>query len=83
MLRTYDAAVDWFILRGSSYERLEPSGGVYRSEAFPGLWLDSAALLQGDLAQILKVLQQGLSTPEHAAFVSKLREAASKTPPRA
>lgn len=36
---------------------------------FPGLDLAVEALLAGDLAEVLAVLQQGLQTPEHAAFV--------------
>src|SRR5690606_8186114 len=39
--RVDDAAFDWFMLRGGSYERMpEPADGVLRSERFPGLWLD-------------------------------------------
>jgi Putative restriction endonuclease len=49
-----------------------PADAVYRSAAFPGLWLDAAALLAGDLARVLAVLQQGIQSPEHAAFVQQL-----------
>ena len=49
-----------------------PDDGVYRSAMFPGLWLDAAALLSGDLARVLAVLQQGIGSPEHAAFVKRL-----------
>lgn len=34
------------------------------SQVFPGLWLDKSALLAGNLAKVLEVLQQGLSTTE-------------------
>jgi hypothetical protein len=49
-----------------------------RSETFPGLRLDPAALLRGDLATVLETLRRGLDTPEHAAFVEKLRAAATR-----
>jgi len=49
-----------------------PADGIYRSAVFPGLWLDAAALLAGDLARVLAVLQQGISSPEHDAFVKRL-----------
>jgi Uma2 family endonuclease len=49
------------------------SDGIYRSASFPGLWLDGAALLAGDLARVLAVLQQGLQSPEHAEFVKQLQ----------
>jgi hypothetical protein len=46
--------------------------GLYRSTAFPGLWLDPRALLQGDTKRLRAVLDIGLATPEHAAFVARL-----------
>jgi len=71
--RVWDRAIDWFVLREDLYERLAPNaGGQYQSRVFPGLWLDPAALLRGDLAQVLAVLQQGLASSEHAEFVSRL-----------
>jgi len=67
--RTYDNALDWFILRHGRYESLSPGpDGIYRSEAFPGLWL-----LRGDMMTMTRVAQQGLQSPEHAAFVQRLR----------
>jgi len=74
--RVWDRAIDWFVLREGHFERLAPdSAGYYRSEVFPGLWLDAAALIRGDLARVLAVLQEGLSSPEHAQFVDRLRAA--------
>jgi len=35
-------------------------------------WLDPAALLRGDLATVLTVVQRGLASPEHAAFATRL-----------
>ncbi len=49
--------------------------GIYRSETFPGLWLDARALYAEDLQRLIEVLDQGLATPEHAAFAAKLAEA--------
>jgi hypothetical protein len=46
---------------------------VIRSTTFPGFWLAADALQQGDLALAIAVLQQGLSSPEHAAFVEMLK----------
>jgi hypothetical protein len=66
--RVYDRAIDWFVLRTGQYVALTPDAdGLFKSEVFPGLWLDSSALLTGDLA-----------TAEHAAFVAQL--AARQTP---
>jgi hypothetical protein len=73
--RVLDQAIDWFILREGNYERLAPDAvGIYKSEVFPGLWLDAAALLRGDLTTVAQILQQGLASPEHAAFAARLSE---------
>jgi Uma2 family endonuclease len=75
--RVLDGQLDWFVLRGGRYEPLAPGpDGVLRSEVFPGLWLDPAALAGGDLARVLAMVQQGTTTPEHAAFVGRLNAAA-------
>ncbi len=75
--RALEQEIDWFILREGRYERLKgEEGGVYRSEVFPGLWLDTARLMQGDLAAVLRVLQQGIDSPEHKIFVAHLQPAA-------
>jgi Uma2 family endonuclease len=46
--------------------------GIFRSQCFPGLWLDMKALWDLDLARMNAVLQQGLATPEHADFAAQL-----------
>jgi len=49
----------------------------YHSRLFPGLILPAPALLAGDLAQVLAAVQQGVQTPEHSAFVQRLRDLAA------
>lgn len=78
--RIQDEAVDWFTLRQGQYDRLPLDSGVYKSVSFPGLWLDETALTRGNLAKVLAVLQQGLASPEHAAFVSKLAQTRAVRP---
>jgi Uma2 family endonuclease len=76
--RVLDRQLDWFVLRGERYEPRQPDeSGLLRSEVFPGLWLDVAALLRGDLSTVLTALQRGLASPEHAAFVARLNPPAS------
>jgi hypothetical protein len=78
--RVYDAAVDWFVRGTQGYEPLPAEKGIYKSRVFPGLWLDVNAMLAGNMAPVLAILQQGLATPEHAAFCRELqrrRDAAS------
>lgn len=65
--------VFWFVSRRGKFRVLAPStDGILRSRAFPGLWLDPAALLRQDRRRLLQVLRQGLNSPEHAAWVAKL-----------
>ncbi len=69
--RVYDRQFDWFRLKEGEYILLEPNTDeIICSQVFPGLWLAKSALLAGDLAKVLSVLQQGLSTPEHRNFVA-------------
>ncbi len=73
-LQVYEQEATWFALREGVYESLAPdAAGILRSEVFPGLWLDPAAFWTGDLAAVLATLQQGLASPEHAAFVARLQ----------
>jgi Uma2 family endonuclease len=73
--QAYEQRVDWFVLREGVYESLLPDdNGVLRSEVFPGLWLPVDALWAGDLALMLAVLQQGLASPEHAAYLASLQQ---------
>lgn len=71
--RVDDGELDWFTLSKGKYIQLNPNdNGIICSEVFPGLWLDKEALLGGDLAKALAILQQGLSTVAHQKFVEKL-----------
>jgi Uma2 family endonuclease len=74
--RIYDQSFDWFHLVDGRYEQMPANEeGVICSKVFPGLWLDKNALLGGNMAKVLEVLQQGLATPGHQAFVEKLSQA--------
>jgi Uma2 family endonuclease len=71
--RTVDERVDWWALQEGSYVALPANEqGIIASRVFPGLWLNVPALLADDMPQVLATLQQGLATPEHAAFVERL-----------
>lgn len=73
--RTFDRAIDWFVLREGNYERLAPDAeGLLKSLVFPGLWLDAPALLRNDLAAAVAAANRGLAGPEHAEFVAVLQQ---------
>lgn len=70
--QTHDNQLHWWELRDDEYLPLLPDeDDVTRSRVFPGLWIDAAALLKGDLATVLAQLQQGLVSEEHKAFAAK------------
>ncbi len=59
--RVDDQELDWFrLVEGKYIQLIANEKGIISSEVFPGLWLDKQALLTGDLAKVLAVLQQGL-----------------------
>jgi Uma2 family endonuclease len=71
--------IAWFERTASGFQPVEPGvDRIYRSRCFPGLWLDTRALWDLDLAAMNGVRQRGLATPEHAAFAARL---ASRNPP--
>lgn len=71
--KTGEREVLWFQLeQGQFIQKGTDEDGLFRSAAFPGLWLDPVAMIDGDLKQVLSVLREGLATEEHAAFVTQL-----------
>jgi Uma2 family endonuclease len=78
-IQMYEQRADWFALREGEYALIEPddpstgSGGVLKSQIFPGLWLKAEHLFAGDLAALLATLQEGLACSEHGAFVARLQ----------
>lgn len=74
--RVYDGELDWFSLKDGEYIKLEPlEDAIIYSQLFPGLWLDRAALLAGNLTRVLEVLQQGLASQEHQDFRQNMSQA--------
>ena len=67
--------VFWFVRREGRLER-KPAGpdGIHRSEIFPGLRLNAEALFADDLEAVIRTLDDGLASPEHAEFVARLKE---------
>ncbi len=65
--------IRWFTRRDGLYVDLPADpDGVFRSEVFPGLWLDAPAFFAEDVERLIATLERGLATPEHAAFVANL-----------
>ena len=68
-----DSRIEWRRLEGGEFVRLtERADGVHGSRVFPGLRLDLRALLAGDERKVARVLERGMKSAEHAAFVKRL-----------
>lgn len=77
--RVEDRQVDWLVNRDGRFEDMSPAAdGILRSTVFPGLWLHPTALVEGDMETFKRVLQDGLNSAEHAAFVAQLQQASRK-----
>ena len=77
--QVFEQKIDWYHLTDEEYVSLAMnSEGVIASRIFPRLWLDVAALLAGDMPQVLAVLHRGLATAEHQQFVRQLTQAGPK-----
>lgn len=64
----------WFDLKmGLSFRKKPDENGIFKSDVFPGLWIDADALFKTNLKKSLEILQHGLESPEHASFVEQLQ----------
>ena len=62
----------WWELSEGEYQEIAPDAdGLVKSRVFPGLWLDTTALLRGDMKAVLTAVRRGIDSPEHGAFVAK------------
>lgn len=72
--RVYDCALNWFMLEeGRFVAQTTDAQGVLSGRVFPGLRLPVAATLDGKRGDVLAAVQQGVQTPEHAAFVKEMQ----------
>lgn len=62
----------WFNLRTGRQLKADDEG-IFKSKIFPGLWIDSKALLEQNFDRSIAVLNQGLDSREHKELVSKLK----------
>jgi len=78
--RTFDRQIDYFAAREGRFDRVEPGArGIIKSNIFPGLWLDPAAMIAGTPNKIQSVLTAGLASATHRAFVAKLKKVGRKS----
>jgi Uma2 family endonuclease len=74
-LDTSSKQITWRVLTGGSYRRRSRGiDWIYRSKAFPGLWLDPRHIWSCEGRSMLAVLQKGIDSEEHRAFVARMKK---------
>lgn len=64
----------WFSLGSDGYTELPPArNGIIKSLVFPGLWLDTKAMLAGNWPKILATAKNGIESEEYLSFAAKLK----------
>jgi Uma2 family endonuclease len=67
--------VRWFVHKAGGFRDMDcGKDGLFRSIAFPGLWLNPEGLFSETTRRLSAGIKKGLSSPEHAAFVAKLKD---------
>lgn len=62
--------VYWFNM--SNGKEFAPKFGIFRSQAFPGLWIDGKALLRCDYPALMESVDAGMRSTEYAQFLEKI-----------
>lgn len=69
----HEDEIRWHVLERKTYRPLQPDAGdIWKSHAFPGLWLDGKAIFANDMTQVLATLRNGLEGSEHREFMKGL-----------
>jgi Uma2 family endonuclease len=77
VVQIYEQRINWFIWDETTkkYDSLVADNqGIFRSQVFPGLWLNTNAFWEEERTQLMATLQQGLQSPEYKAFQARLAE---------
>jgi Uma2 family endonuclease len=61
----------WHQHEGEYREIAQDAKGLLKSRVFPGLWLDTKAVLRGDMKRVLSTLRSGLKSAEHRAMIRR------------
>ena len=70
--QVYERQICWCKLQEGEYIPVETDEkGMIKSQVFPGLWLEVRSLLEENLAQVLKRLQEGIESVETQEFIRR------------
>jgi Uma2 family endonuclease len=72
VLLVHEQETRWCRWHEGTYIQLHPDDdGILRSQILPGLWFHSERFWQGDLAGLFAILQQGIASADHQAFIQR------------
>jgi hypothetical protein len=73
VIRLDDREIDWWIHDGVTFQSATlEEGRIFNSQVHPGLRINEQAIWEDDLPTLFRCMEEGLATPEHAAFVASL-----------
>ncbi len=55
----------WWELHDGNYREIQADAGLLKSRIFPGLWLDPAAMIRGDMKAVFAALESGLAAADN------------------
>ena len=71
---TKSNCVTWYVRNRTKFVAMKPTrAGMLKSKTFPGLWLDVAAMLNGDLNLVMQILNEGLASAPHGQYVKRFK----------
>ncbi len=76
VLTVYEQETHWFTLDADNLYRplLPDEKGIFHSVVFPGLRFAAGPFWRREWAKLHAVLQEGMASPEYAAFAARLQE---------
>ncbi len=76
VLTVYEQETHWFTLDADHLFRplLPDEKGIFHSVVFPGLRFEAGPFWRREWAKLHAVLQEGMASPEYAAFAAQLQE---------
>lgn len=63
-----EGRVFWFALGSEGFREIADENGLLKSRGFPGLWLNSERLVNGDMEGVFRDLNSGLESQEFLKF---------------
>lgn len=72
---TEAGTITWYARHKDKFVPMKSNrAGILKSKIFPGLWLEVAAMREGDMTQVMKTLYEGLASAPHRQYVKRFKK---------